>query len=113
MFLPLRDLARQNPERRELLLKHQLAPAFHVGPVAGVGDAHVMLSEMFDLPSAFFGLSLIEFSEHAAGEAGQRHLVAARHGNRCGRLDSDEMVLLRRKMAALWPRFDETEILER
>ena len=79
-----------------------------MGPVPGVGDAFGLLSEMFYIPAGFFGLSLIEFPDHSEAEAGERMLVASRHGNRVGRLRPDVTLLLRQKMAAYLPRFDVT-----
>lgn len=109
-LLPLRDLDAQPKDRRDLLRRHELSPpeAIHIGHVAGVGDAFGLFSEMFYLPAAFFVLSLIEFPDHPAAESGKRHCVATRHGNRAGRLTSDHLELMRRKMAAFWPRFDVT-----
>jgi hypothetical protein len=107
-FLPLRDLNRQTPDRQRLARARSVAPpeVVYVGQVDGVGDAFGLLSEMYALPSVYFQLALIEFADDPRAEPGKGHLVAGRHGTRMGRLPTEDIDLLHRKVAAFWPRFD-------
>ncbi len=108
-FLPLRDIAQLDAQRQRLARAPNVNPPeviYVSGPVTGVGnDAFGLLSEIYYLPARFFTL-VLETYEHPEAELGTRHLTARRHQNRLGRLDQPGLELMRKKMAAFWPRFD-------
>lgn len=108
-FLPLRDVATLDQQRQALVRAPRLNPPEPIylgGPVPGVGaEAFGLLSEIYYLPAGFFQPALKQH-EHPEAKPGLAHLVATAHQKRTGRLEAEHLDLLRRKIAAFWPRYD-------
>ena len=108
-FLPLRDIRVLDPQRQDLVRSRRLNPPEPIyvgGPVPGVGaEAFGLLSELYYLPAAYFKPVLKQHS-HPEADPGSYHLSATAHAGRVGRADEDLVDLLRRKIAAFWPRFE-------
>jgi hypothetical protein len=107
-FLPLRDLQQQDGNRQTLARSPNVQPPepIYVGDVTGVGEAFGLLSEAYNLPAAFFTLSLEGFPNHPEADAGTRYLVAGSHANRLGRLEGSAVELMQRKISVYYGRRD-------
>lgn len=104
-FLPLRSTQLLDQGRQDMLRSKpsEIAPseAFYLGHV-GVTESHVLLSEPYYLPAAYFQPSLYELALED-GEAESR--MKANHGDtRIGRLTAAHLQLLLDKMNVYWTR---------
>jgi hypothetical protein len=76
-----------------------------LGDVADFGESCILLSDPYYLPAGYFVPILDEHAGHAYAEKGAKYCTPQLHDSRVGRLDDEQITLLRKKMAAFWTRF--------
>lgn len=111
-FARLRSLDSLPPDRRANLLSQarQVNPleAMYLGPIGPLGQCFVLLSDPYFLPAAFFGLYFDDYSHHpdavAEPDGAAQYVTPGVEDSRIGRIDEDQLELLRLKMLGYWTR---------
>lgn len=76
----------------------------HLGDIPELGESCLLLSDPYYIPSAYFVPIFCDYTGHAEALEGDRYITIQLHDSRIGRLDEDQLILLRRKMNAFWTR---------
>lgn len=105
-FLPLQSVSALPGERRALVRRNELQPyeAFYLGDVPDVGEAYVLVSDVYAVPAAHFGVSISAFPEPPEGETPGDYLQAGDRDMRVARPTPGQLELLRSKWNAHWTR---------
>lgn len=107
-WLPLRSTEGVDQQRLAILRKKLDNPpeAFYLGDVPGLSwEAFTLLSEVCSMPAAAHQPEMQSFEGMCgADKSDPNHLVFGRHSDRLGRLDSDQVALLYRKVTLFWTR---------
>lgn len=79
--------------------------ALWLGEVEGHGECFIYLSDPYFLPSAYFEPTCVQYEvTEADGSPSRPRATPRAHDTRFGRLDPEQIDLLRRKMIAFWTR---------
>lgn len=110
-FAPLRlveDIPNPDIRRRIRQLNPNPPDPVFVGDVLpDQGDWYASLSEIYDLPAAFFGAVLRNHTGDVDLEDDDPwRLVAAQHDTRAGTLPADRLHSMRQKMVIFWTKHD-------
>lgn len=80
--------------------------AMYLGEVAEFGEAFILLTDPYFLPSRYFSLAFVNYRDHVAADPQVSDYITPRSADsRVGRIDEEQIDLLRRKMMAFWTRF--------
>lgn len=104
-FARLRCLSVVDNNRKALLRKNEFEPteALYVSSVAPYGEVFLVISESYFIPAAYFAPARDIF-QHPEAEEQVPYLHPTQMDTRIGRLEEDELQLLRRKMNGFWTR---------
>ncbi len=102
------------PRDRQQSLRSQqssLGPfeALYLGDVGSFGESFILLSDPYYIPRGYFSPGFQDYPDHPDAEGEAKYLTALLHDTRIGRLEAEQLDLLRRKMAAFWARLKEAE----
>lgn len=109
-FLPIQDVAALNRGRAAALRGQgaDLQPynALYLGELSEIGVGYADLAQPFTLPALLLRTELRDFTDAETGEGGDRRIVATMHDTRVGTLSAASRIVLWRKWAIQWTRFD-------
>ncbi|MCA1607441.1 MAG: hypothetical protein LC775_18700 [Acidobacteria bacterium] len=103
------------PSNRQASLRgaaKKLGPfeALHLGEIPQFGETFVLLTDPYYLPAQYFDLALLSHINHPEAEpVGAEYTTPQRRDTRIGRIDAEQLDLLRRKMFAYWTRLKPSE----
>ena len=105
-FAPLIAVSSQDDDRQRVLRESRLTPyeVMYLGECGWFGEAFIVLSHMYPLPTDFFAPRAIPWPDHPAAVAEERYCTPSRYDERIGKLDDDQLGMLHRKMNAFWTR---------
>ena len=89
--------------------RNRLGPfeALYLGEVGAFGESFILLSDPYYVPAAYFLPTFEQYIGHPDAEGDARYLTPLEHDSRIGRVDAEQLELLRRKMTAFWARVTE------
>lgn len=100
------------PASRQRALRSQpgsLGPfeALYLGEVATLGESFIFLSDPYYVPAAYFLPKFEQYLGYPDAEGDAKYLTPLARDSRIGRLEAEQLALLRRKMTAFWARVKE------
>ncbi|MDX6744982.1 hypothetical protein [Actinocorallia sp. A-T 12471] len=81
--------------------------AMYVGDVGDLGESFILLSDPYFLPAGYFAPGFVDYRGHAEADPQvTNYITPLLNDSRIGRLEEDQIQLLRRKIIAFWTRMD-------
>jgi hypothetical protein len=75
-----------------------------LGDVDKLGESFLLLTDPYFLPTAYLDLQLEEYGGEFGVPDGEMRATPQRNDSRLGRLDDEQVALLKRKLIAYWTR---------
>jgi len=110
-FARLREITALSPDRQANLrgAAKKVGPfeALYLDEIPQFGETFMLLTDPYYLPARYFDLTLLAHGDHPEAESQSAiYTTPRRHDTRIGRIDAEQLDLLRQKMLAHWTRFD-------
>lgn len=105
-FCRLIAVSVQDDARKRTLRESGITPyeVMYLGECGSFGESFITISEMYPLPTDYFAPNAIEWPNHDQAASGDRYCTPSVNGDRIGRIDEDQVSMLRNKLNAFWTR---------